>query len=164
MNYVINFDLPNDAEDYVHRIGRTARAGQTGTAISLICETYAMNIIDIEEYIEHTITVVRDINDILLNDPIKPNLSKLDSNKTSNKKSKDRKKSSAKTSENSKQNTKKQAANPKNNKSSKPHSDSPQVKDAAQLEKQRAKSTTVGKIRSRTASRALHGREVPAIG
>jgi len=62
VNYVVNFDLPADAEDYVHRIGRTARAGASGTAISLICETYAMNIVDIEEYIEHSIPVVRKIH------------------------------------------------------------------------------------------------------
>jgi len=41
---VINFDLPNDAEDYVHRIGRTARAGASGRAMSFICETFGMNI------------------------------------------------------------------------------------------------------------------------
>ena len=35
--HVINFELPNIAEDYVHRIGRTGRAGNTGEAISLVC-------------------------------------------------------------------------------------------------------------------------------
>lgn len=81
VNYVVNFDLPTDAEDYVHRIGRTARAGASGTAISLICETYAMNIVDIEEYIEHSIPVNRDIADLLFKDPVTPDLSALRSNR-----------------------------------------------------------------------------------
>ncbi|NND01006.1 MAG: ATP-dependent RNA helicase RhlB [Gammaproteobacteria bacterium] len=83
VNYVINFDLPGDCEDYVHRIGRTARAGASGTAISLICETFAMNIVDIEEFIEHTIPIEREIADILLRDAERPDLSKLRSNRKS---------------------------------------------------------------------------------
>ena len=54
---VINYDLPQDAEDYVHRIGRTARAGEAGDAISFGCETYAMSLPDIEDYIGHKIPV-----------------------------------------------------------------------------------------------------------
>ncbi len=57
VQYVINYDLPQDAEDYVHRIGRTARAGAAGDAISFGCETYAMSLPDIEEYIGHKIMV-----------------------------------------------------------------------------------------------------------
>jgi ATP-dependent RNA helicase RhlB len=57
VQYVINYDLPQDAEDYVHRIGRTARAGAAGDAISLGCETYVMSLPDIEEYIGHKIPV-----------------------------------------------------------------------------------------------------------
>jgi len=57
VQYVINFDLPQDAEDYVHRIGRTARAGASGDAISLGCETYVMSLPDIEEYIGHKLPV-----------------------------------------------------------------------------------------------------------
>jgi ATP-dependent RNA helicase RhlB len=57
VQYVINYDLPQDAEDYVHRIGRTARAGASGDAISFGCETYAMSLPDIEEYIGHKIPV-----------------------------------------------------------------------------------------------------------
>jgi ATP-dependent RNA helicase RhlB len=52
---VINFDLPEDAEDYVHRIGRTARAGASGDAISFACETYAFSLPDIEAYVGHSI-------------------------------------------------------------------------------------------------------------
>lgn len=57
VQYVINYDLPQDAEDYVHRIGRTARAGASGDAISFGCESYAMSIPDIENYIGHKIPV-----------------------------------------------------------------------------------------------------------
>ena len=57
VQYVINYDLPQDAEDYVHRVGRTARAGAAGDAISFGCETYAMSLPDIEEYIGHKIPV-----------------------------------------------------------------------------------------------------------
>jgi len=55
VEYVINYDLPNDPEDYVHRIGRTARAGASGNALSMACETYAMGLPDIEKYIGHKI-------------------------------------------------------------------------------------------------------------
>ena len=57
VQYVINYDLPQDAEDYVHRIGRTARAGAAGDAISFGCETYAISLPDIEKYIGHKIPV-----------------------------------------------------------------------------------------------------------
>lgn len=57
VQYVINYDLPQDAEDYVHRIGRTARAGAAGDAISLGCETYVQSLPEIEEYIGHKLPV-----------------------------------------------------------------------------------------------------------
>jgi len=57
VQYVINYDLPQDREDYVHRIGRTARAGAAGDAISFGCETYAIALPDIEDYIGHKIPV-----------------------------------------------------------------------------------------------------------
>ncbi len=56
VNYVYNYDLPFDAEDYVHRIGRTARLGADGDAISFACERYAMSLPDIEAYIEQKIS------------------------------------------------------------------------------------------------------------
>jgi ATP-dependent RNA helicase RhlB len=55
VTHVFNYDLPDDKEDYVHRIGRTARAGTEGDAISFACETYAFNLGDIEDYIGHKI-------------------------------------------------------------------------------------------------------------
>ena len=54
---VINYDLPQDAEDYVHRIGRTGRAGASGEAISFACEEYVFSLPEIEEYIGHKIPV-----------------------------------------------------------------------------------------------------------
>jgi ATP-dependent RNA helicase RhlB len=51
VTHVINYDLPEDPEDYVHRIGRTARAGAAGDAISFVCETYAFCLPDIERFI-----------------------------------------------------------------------------------------------------------------
>ncbi len=59
VSHVFNFDLPQDAEDYVHRIGRTARAGEEGDAISFGCEDYAVNLPDIEAYIDNQIPVER---------------------------------------------------------------------------------------------------------
>lgn len=55
VSHVINFDLPQDPEDYVHRIGRTARAGASGDAVSFACEDYAFHLLDIESYIGHPI-------------------------------------------------------------------------------------------------------------
>jgi ATP-dependent RNA helicase RhlB len=51
VSHVINFDLPQDAEDYVHRIGRTARLGASGDAISFACEEYAFSLPEIEAFI-----------------------------------------------------------------------------------------------------------------
>jgi superfamily II DNA/RNA helicase len=55
---VINFDLPYNAEDYVHRIGRTGRAGASGDAISLYTDKDTRLLVDIEKLIKHTISKV----------------------------------------------------------------------------------------------------------
>ncbi len=55
VSHVYNYDLPFDAEDYVHRIGRTARLGAEGDAISFACERYAMGLPDIEAFIDQKI-------------------------------------------------------------------------------------------------------------
>jgi ATP-dependent RNA helicase RhlB len=57
VSHVINWDLPQDAEDYVHRIGRTARAGAGGKAISLVDEASALNLEAIEKFIGQKIPV-----------------------------------------------------------------------------------------------------------
>ncbi|WP_027081136.1 ATP-dependent RNA helicase RhlB [Luteimonas mephitis] len=70
--YVYNYDLPFDAEDYVHRIGRTARLGAEGDAISFACERYAMGLPDIEAYIEQKIPSEPVTEDLLVALPRKP--------------------------------------------------------------------------------------------
>lgn len=65
VTHVINYDLPDDAEDYVHRIGRTARAGAEGDAVSFACETYAFSLPEIEQYIDHRIPVEPVSNELL---------------------------------------------------------------------------------------------------
>jgi ATP-dependent RNA helicase RhlB len=57
VSHVFNYDLPQDPEDYVHRIGRTARAGADGDAISLGCEDFVQSLPDIESYIGRRIPV-----------------------------------------------------------------------------------------------------------
>ncbi len=69
VEYVINFDFPYEAEDYVHRIGRTGRAGNTGIAISFADEDESFAIPEIEEYIKEPLkcTIIQD-DDPLLKD------------------------------------------------------------------------------------------------
>ena len=57
VSHVFNYDLPHEAEDYVHRIGRTARLGEEGDAISFACDLYAVSLPDIEAYIGQSIPV-----------------------------------------------------------------------------------------------------------
>ena len=71
VTHIFNYDLPELGEDYVHRIGRTARVGKSGAAISFACENHAMNLIDIEEYTRKTIPTESISNDLLI-DPKPP--------------------------------------------------------------------------------------------
>ena len=70
VSHVFNYDLPDDCEDYVHRIGRTGRAGETGKAISFACEKYVCNLERIEEYIRHKIPVSDYDPDALMEPPV----------------------------------------------------------------------------------------------
>jgi len=81
VSHVINYDLPQDAEDYVHRIGRTARAGAEGKAISLADEDGAFHLEDIHEYIKEKIPVEWAEDDLFVHDykRTKPNLKKMES-------------------------------------------------------------------------------------
>jgi ATP-dependent RNA helicase RhlB len=65
VSHVFNFDLPQDAADYVHRIGRTARAGAEGDAISFACEEFAVSLPEIEDYLGHKIPSASIAPDIL---------------------------------------------------------------------------------------------------
>ena len=89
VSHIINFDLPEAEEDYVHRIGRTARAGAEGDAISFACEDYAVHLPDIEAFIGYKIPAA-DIDPSLLVDPQAPVHSELQplvrAHKTNNKK------------------------------------------------------------------------------
>jgi ATP-dependent RNA helicase RhlB len=66
VSHVFNYDLPQDAEDYVHRIGRTARLGAEGDAISFACDLYAMSLPEIEAYIGQKIPVASVDPDMLV--------------------------------------------------------------------------------------------------
>ncbi|MFC0676582.1 ATP-dependent RNA helicase RhlB [Lysobacter korlensis] len=66
VSHVYNYDLPFDAEDYVHRIGRTARLGAEGDAISFACERYAMSLPDIEAYIDQRLPTEQVTADMLV--------------------------------------------------------------------------------------------------
>jgi len=57
VSHVINYDLPQDSEDYVHRIGRTGRAGAEGTAVSFACDDYVFSLDAIEKRIGRKIPV-----------------------------------------------------------------------------------------------------------
>ncbi len=66
VSHVVNYDLPQDAEDYVHRIGRTARAGASGDAVSFACEGFAFSLPEIEDYIGHKIPTESIDTDLLV--------------------------------------------------------------------------------------------------
>ncbi|MDG6882144.1 ATP-dependent RNA helicase rhlB [Phocoenobacter uteri] len=72
VTHVFNYDLPDDCEDYVHRIGRTGRAGESGHSISFACERYATNLTAIENYIGHAIPVSQYDVEALLPLPKRP--------------------------------------------------------------------------------------------
>ena len=65
--HVVNYDLPNVPEDYVHRIGRTGRAGATGEAVSLVCVDEFKLLADIEKFIKRQIP--QEIIDGFIPDP-----------------------------------------------------------------------------------------------
>src|SRR5215475_12209942 len=72
VSHVFNYDLPQDAEDYVHRIGRTARLGAEGDAISFACDMYAQGLPYIESYIGQKIPVARVDPELLIAPPPRP--------------------------------------------------------------------------------------------
>jgi ATP-dependent RNA helicase RhlB len=69
ISHVVNYTLPYEPEDYVHRIGRTGRAGESGIAVSFACEEGAFQLPDIEEYIGKPITCVMPEEDLLVTPP-----------------------------------------------------------------------------------------------
>ena len=90
--YVVNYELPNVAEDYVHRIGRTGRAGNKGEAISLVCVDEHYYLSEIEKLIKQKIDVIKtegfEVDETIKAQPIRNGRSKssnkLDESKTKN--------------------------------------------------------------------------------
>jgi ATP-dependent RNA helicase RhlB len=72
ISHVINYDLPQDSESYVHRIGRTARAGKSGQAISLACENYVFHLEPLEEMLGYKLPVVWPEDDWFVKDQAGP--------------------------------------------------------------------------------------------
>ncbi|HOO77354.1 MAG TPA: DEAD/DEAH box helicase [bacterium] len=74
ISHVINFNLPMDAEDYVHRIGRTGRAGEEGISVSFACDEDAFQIPDIEKYIGENLVCREPEEELLkpLPPPVRP--------------------------------------------------------------------------------------------
>ena len=72
ISHVINYDIPQDSESYIHRIGRTARAGKTGRAISLACEEYVFYLEPLEERLNYKLPVVWPEDDWFEEDRSKP--------------------------------------------------------------------------------------------
>lgn len=66
VTHVFNYDLPQQAEDYVHRIGRTARAGTQGEAVSFACEEYSFSLPEIQDYIGQPIPLAPITNELLV--------------------------------------------------------------------------------------------------
>ena len=59
VSHVINYTLPEQPDDYVHRIGRTGRAGATGVSISFACEDDSFLLADLEKALKHKLPLVR---------------------------------------------------------------------------------------------------------
>jgi ATP-dependent RNA helicase RhlB len=72
ISHVINYDLPQDSESYVHRIGRTARAGKSGRAISLACENYVFHLEPLEEMLGYKLPVLWPEDDWFVEDQAGP--------------------------------------------------------------------------------------------
>lgn len=66
VSHVFNYDLPQQAEDYVHRIGRTARAGTQGVAVSFACENYSFSLPEIQDFIGQSIPLEMITDELLI--------------------------------------------------------------------------------------------------
>ncbi|XCN72790.1 MAG: DEAD/DEAH box helicase [Candidatus Electrothrix aestuarii] len=69
ISHVVNYALPYEPEDYVHRIGRTGRAGESGIAISFACEEGAFQLPDIEEYVGKSLSCTLPKEELLVKPP-----------------------------------------------------------------------------------------------
>lgn len=66
ISHVVNYDLPEQPDDYVHRIGRTGRAGAKGISISFVCEYGAYMLPDLEQYTKETIRTIQPEEEMLV--------------------------------------------------------------------------------------------------
>lgn len=66
ISHVVNYDLPEQPDDYVHRIGRTGRAGAKGISISFVCEYGAYMLPDLEQYTKETIHTIQPEEEMLV--------------------------------------------------------------------------------------------------
>jgi ATP-dependent RNA helicase RhlB len=82
ISHVVNFTLPLEAEDYVHRIGRTGRAGAEGTSISFACEDDSFLLPDIEEKIGMKLDCEHPEDSLVLDPPAFARLSKFKADKS----------------------------------------------------------------------------------
>ncbi|HKK16760.1 MAG TPA: DEAD/DEAH box helicase, partial [Gammaproteobacteria bacterium] len=69
VSHIFNFDLPQNAEDYVHRIGRTARAGASGDAVSFACEEFVYSLVEIQDFLGYKLPVEK-LDHSLLVEPL----------------------------------------------------------------------------------------------
>jgi ATP-dependent RNA helicase RhlB len=82
ISHVVNYDLPYEPEDYVHRIGRTGRAGVEGRAVSFACEEGAFVLPDIEAFIEAPLASIQPAAEMLkLPHPVNPRAGKVGSDR-----------------------------------------------------------------------------------
>ena len=70
ISHVVNYDLPYEAEDYVHRIGRTGRAGETGLAVSFACEERSFVVPEIEEFTKRELSIRHPDPEMLVLPPV----------------------------------------------------------------------------------------------
>ncbi len=81
VSHVINYNLPEDPEDYVHRIGRTGRAGEIGTSVSFASEGDSFQIPAIEEFLEHKLELTYPDDELLEDIPPLPKRERSENNR-----------------------------------------------------------------------------------
>jgi ATP-dependent RNA helicase RhlB len=113
LQMVVNFDLPNEAENYVHRIGRTARAGKSGKAYTFCSEQDVYSLLPIERYIEKQIPSKVATEEDYGQDKSQGVYIRLGSEKGNKKTSKERSKQNYKTKNRSKNTKKTNSSRPK---------------------------------------------------
>lgn len=68
VEFVLNFDVPKNPKDYVHRVGRTARAGRGGTAMTIVSQYDVKLLLSIEDFIESKLEKVKIDENLVMED------------------------------------------------------------------------------------------------